>query len=590
MSEFTMRAALACAALLIAATAASAQPYDHLKCFKFRDVQTFDSATADLETIEAAFPTQNCEIKKKAKHFCVPTSKDVTSIDAGTDTPFGAQELVFEQVCYKVKCPNVTIADQQISDQFGTRTVGRFKASLLCVPAVIGPPPTTSTTTTSTTTTTTTTTSTTLPVAPWSLRAGDGSDQSAIDVALDSAGNVIVLGYFAGQIDFGLGALTSAGGTDIFLVKLDPTGAAIWNKQFGNADSQIALGLAVDSLDNIVISGAFLGSVDFGGGALASLGLFDGYVAKFDPAGSHLWSKRYGDASTDFTYFLAVTSTDDIVFAGFFLSASIDLGGGPIARVGTQDGYLARLDPAGAHVWSQGYGAVGATVQLSGAAVDSSDNVLATGAMSGTVDFGGGALMSAGGSDVVMFKRSGAGAHIWSTRFGDASDQSGVTIACDAADNVLLTGTVEGTTDFGGGGLTEAGMVDIFLAKFDPAGSHTWSQLYGDAAEQTGVRVAADSSGNVLAAGRGEGVMNFGGGNLGGAGGTDAYIAKLAPAGTHVSSQVFADAGDQQAFDIVADASGHRYVVGDFAGTVDFGNGPLMSSGGQDVFVVKIAP
>src|SRR6185295_6194921 len=89
----------AVAAWLGFAVTAHAQPYDHLKCYKFRDIQTFESAQADLETVEAAFPTQNCEIKKKAKLFCIPTSKDVTSIVAGTDSPFAAQGLTFSQIC-----------------------------------------------------------------------------------------------------------------------------------------------------------------------------------------------------------------------------------------------------------------------------------------------------------------------------------------------------------------------------------------------------------------------------------------------------------------------------------------------------------
>ena len=55
----------------------------------------------------------------------------------------------------------------------------------------------------------------------WSKRFGDGDDQHARSVAVDASGNVIVTGYFYGTIDFGGGALTSAGGGDIFVAKFD---------------------------------------------------------------------------------------------------------------------------------------------------------------------------------------------------------------------------------------------------------------------------------------------------------------------------------------------------------------------------------
>src|SRR5690242_7212485 len=109
------------ATLLVAPPAPAA--FDHLKCYKMKDVQTFDDAHADIATISPTFAMQNCRIKKKAKQFCVPASKSVTNIDNGADNPFPADTLAFEQVCYKITCPNVTIAPQVLSDQFGTRTV-----------------------------------------------------------------------------------------------------------------------------------------------------------------------------------------------------------------------------------------------------------------------------------------------------------------------------------------------------------------------------------------------------------------------------------------------------------------------------------
>jgi hypothetical protein len=142
-------AALAVAAafaLSSLATAAHAQ-FDHLKCYKAKDSKEFKSAQADLTALQTQFGVnESCKIIPKAKFFCVPVSKNVTAIVDGQDNPFPAENLGFDRLCYKVKCPKVTILPTLVSDQFGSRQIDKLKAAMLCTPAVKGPPPTTTTT------------------------------------------------------------------------------------------------------------------------------------------------------------------------------------------------------------------------------------------------------------------------------------------------------------------------------------------------------------------------------------------------------------------------------------------------------------
>ncbi len=116
------------------------------------------------------------------------------------------------------------------------------------------------------------------------------------------------------------------------------------------------------------------------------------------------------------------------------------------------------------HLFSQRFGGTGGDFGAA-IAVDGAGNVLVTGQFSGTVDFGGGALTNAGSRDIFLAKYDAAGAHLFSQRFGDTDFDSGAAIAVDGAGNVLVTGSFEGTVDFGGGALTSAGN-DIFLAKY----------------------------------------------------------------------------------------------------------------------------
>jgi len=110
---------------------------------------------------------------------------------------------------------------------------------------------------------------------------------------------VVITGYIWGTVDFGGGPLTSAGGFDIFIAKFDTNGQHLWSQCFGDGSNQDAYGIAIDGSGNVIVTGWFQGTVDFGGGALTSAGLDDIFVAKFDPNGNHVWSQSFGDASDD---------------------------------------------------------------------------------------------------------------------------------------------------------------------------------------------------------------------------------------------------------------------------------------------------
>ena len=82
--------------------------------------------------------------------------------------------------------------------------------------------------------------------------------------------------------------------------------------------------------------------------------------------------------------------------------------------------------------------------------------------------------------------------HSWSALFGDEEEQVGISAAIDPSGNTIVAGSFWGTVDFGGGALTSAGAQDIFVAKFDPDGLHLWSKRFGDGTGQEYAFVAVD--------------------------------------------------------------------------------------------------
>ena len=182
--------------------------------------------------------------------------------------------------------------------------------------------------------------------AQWSKAFGPpglpGTNNMPSAVATDSAGNIFITGYFAGSIDFGTGALTSLGESNIFLVKFDPAGDTVWSKRFGGAGHQQAFHLTVDATDSVTIAGGYDNSVDFGGGPLTSDGPTYAFVAKFDASGTHLWSRGFGSAMSSGASGVASADANHVLLAGNFLGG-IDFGGGQLTTHGANDVFLAKL-------------------------------------------------------------------------------------------------------------------------------------------------------------------------------------------------------------------------------------------------------
>src|SRR5437867_626894 len=219
----------------------------------------------------------------------------------------------------------------------------------------------------------------------------------------------------------------------------------------------------------MVVVGSFAGSVDFGGDLVTYEGGRDLFVAKYaGSTGAHVWSRRAGYVNFDEAFGVAVDSHGDVLVTGYFEQLA-NLGGGALLAVGgSRDIFLVKYAGVdGQHVWSQSMG--GPYVDEGRAvAVDEDDNVVVTGVFQYTADFAGQALVG-GGDEAFVAKFSPAGALQWVKTSGGTGNESGEAIAVDGSGNVVVAGSFACRMDFGGGPLSSlSSSPDIYLLTLAP--------------------------------------------------------------------------------------------------------------------------
>ncbi len=312
---------------------------------------------------------------------------------------------------------------------------------------------------------------------------GTGQDQG-LSIALGNDDSLAATGYFSGTADFAdpygvTNTLVSAGGTDIFIYKLDANWNMAWLKQIGGSGSDQGSSLALGSDGSVVTTGYFSNVVVFDPGSgtcnLTSKGGSDAFVLKLDTAGNFLWARQMGGSAVDRGQSLALAGDGSVITTGYFNGTAVfDAGSAfSLTSAGKSDIFVSKLDATGKFLWARRMGSTDVDQGLA-LALAGDGSVLATGSFSGTVDFDPGDgtfnLTIAGGTDLFISKLDSAGNFTGAWRIGGVSQDYGDSLACGDQGSVFITGVFSGIVDFNLGPqqsyLTSAGSSDMFLAQF----------------------------------------------------------------------------------------------------------------------------
>ena len=383
----------------------------------------------------------------------------------------------------------------------------------------------------------------------WAKSLGGSLSDGGLGLAMDGSGNIYIAGYFRDTVDFDPGAgthyLTSNGGSDIFIVKLDNNGGFVWAGSMGSASEDLGADIVFGNSGSIYLTGRFGGTVDFDPGAgtynLTSAGGWDIFVSKLDGDGNHVWTKSMGGTSNDQAFEIISDASGNVYTTGQFSdTADFDPGAGTnnLTSAGGRDIFVSKLDANGNFVWAKGMG--GASTDAGNDIVlDGNGYVYLAGDFDGTADFDPGAgtafLTGSGISDVFISKLDNNGNFVWAKGIGGTNFDMGTRIALDGDGFLNVTGYFGNTVDFDPGtgvsNLTSTGDIDIFVAQFDSNGIFIWAKNMGGSFFEGGNDILVDGNRNIYVVGEFQNIVDFdpgtGTNNLTSMGDNDIFIVKL---------------------------------------------------------------
>jgi len=343
---------------------------------------------------------------------------------------------------------------------------------------------------------------------------------------------------------------------------------------------------AVDALGNVYVVGDFKGTATFGSTTKTSSGDEDIFVAKYTSSGTLQWIQTAGGYDSDYGRDIAVDASGNVYITGLFWSRA-NFSGTYKNSAGYGDAYVAKYNSSGTFQWVQTAGGNGGDGS-NGVAVDASGSVFITGCFANTANFNGSSVSSAGDYDVFLAKYNDAGTLQWVQSGGGTYEDIGQSIAIDASGYIYITGSIVGTVNFGSISEVSYGSFDAFVAKFDPfSTSWAWVKAAGGSDTDYAYDIAADASGNVYVTGIFWGWANFDYASKISLGYSDVFIAKYNSSGFLQWVQIIGSTGTEYGYGIALDGAGNVYATGAFIAPINFGNVSQTSMGGLDVYVVK---
>jgi hypothetical protein len=410
------------------------------------------------------------------------------------------------------------------------------------------------------------------PALVWNTFLGGSANEYGGDIVVDSAGNLYVAGTSGGTWGSPVRAFT--GNFDVFVAKLNSSGALIWNTFLGSADSDEGYDVAVDGQGNVYVTG--YSAATWGSPVRTHAGGQDAFVAKLNSTGSLVWNTFLGAAGTDAGHGIAVDGSGVVYLTG----NSAGTWGSPLQSfAGVVDAFAAKLSSSGALTWNTFLGGIDIDYGY-GIALDDSGNVYVSGY--GDTSWGSPVHAFTGSYDAFAAKLTSSGALSWNTFLGGSNSEFGKSIAFQDG-YLYIAGYCFATWGSParayGGGSADAFAVELRASN----GILVWNTFLGGSGTDYGYAVAVDRGGKVYVSGYS--TATWGSPLRAYTAGNDAFAARIDSSGNLLAHIFLGGGGDDNGTGIVYDGSG-TYVNGDSTDT--WGSPVRAFTSFSDGFVARV--
>ena len=289
--------------------------------------------------------------------------------------------------------------------------------------------------------------------ALWTKTFGGTGDDLGNSVEQTTDGGYIIAGYTYG---FGAGIV------DVYLIRTNATGDTLWTKTFGGTDQDFGYSVKQTTDSGFIIAGT---TRSFGAG------YEDIYLIKTNANGDTLWTKTFGGAGEDIGYSVQQTSDGGYLIGGNSTSFG----------AGAKDVYLIKTDVAGNIVWSKVFG---------GAANDIAQSVQQT--SDGGYIIAGGANSFSVSTDVYLIKTNANGDTLWTKTYGGTSYDRAESVHQTTDGGYIITGIILGCSSC---------PADVYLIRTNATGDTLWTKTFGSTNEDFGFSVKQTTDGGYIIAG-----------------------------------------------------------------------------------------
>ncbi|MEZ5205715.1 MAG: hypothetical protein R2690_01745 [Acidimicrobiales bacterium] len=404
-------------------------------------------------------------------------------------------------------------------------------------------------------------------VADWKhVFGGSGNNDGVFDVTSDASGNAYVMGTVHNATTWGGKAMTPVGLWDVFVAKLAPNGTVTWVQTFGSNGGDIPHGVAIDGSGNVYALMSFNVAMTIGGGTLASTGIYDIALVKFNSSGTFQWARKLGGATSsddEEGIDLSVDALGNATVLGQF-RGTFSAGGQSITSApSNQDLFLAQFSSTGNLNWLQRKG-VGTAYEYADAMRPYGSGFVITGHVSsGPVSIDGITRNPDGPKGFVAW--FGANGTATAVAAFPAAQVDPNDLAVLPTGDAVVVGGFKTSLTTGAGVLTApAGVERAFAVTATIGGTAVHGFTLGDSSETRALAVDTDEAGNLGINLRTTGTIVLGGVAYPSAGGYDAITTMTSPTGSVLwtAGKVGSNGDDEpRALDIGLD--GDLYIGGD---------------------------